>query len=74
MKSERKRMSKEKKKMLSRVRAKQRKGGAGKCLNKRAYGFAEAKLYAASLGQQAYKCPICGNWHLTSAATDIRSN
>jgi hypothetical protein len=59
-------MGHDKRKMLARVRHKERKRLAGKCKSKARYEFAEAQLWAMQYRQKPYKCPLCGYWHLTS--------
>lgn len=60
-------MESDKRKMLNKVRHKERKRNAGKCESKIRYEFAEAQLYAIRYRQRAYRCPVCKGWHLTSS-------
>jgi hypothetical protein len=58
--------SADKRKMLARVRAKERKRNAGKCAGKVAYVWGDAMIFASTYQQAPYHCPICKKWHLTS--------
>jgi len=55
-----------KRKMIAKMRHKDRKRQAGRCSSKTAYEFAEAQLYGIRYAQSAYKCSVCQRWHLTS--------
>lgn len=62
-------MGSDKKKMLARVRHKERKRMAGKCESKVRYSFMEAQVFAVRYDQKHYKCPVCKGWHLTGGST-----